>query len=43
MSKLLNVTVNYGVANACGPVTCALTVTSNEPVNGTGDGDVAPD
>ncbi len=38
-----NVSVGYSAADLCSPVHCALTVTSNEPVNGTGDGDVAPD
>src|ERR1043165_3046312 len=33
--KLVDVTVDYGTANSCGPGTCALSVTSNEPVNGT--------
>ena len=32
--KMVNVTVNYATANNCGPVTCTLSVTSNEPVNG---------
>lgn len=42
--KLVNVTVNYAVANNCDPGTIAsLSVTSNEPINGTGDGDTAPD
>lgn len=40
-----NVTVNYTPSDNCGgQVTCQVTqVTSNEPVNGTGDGDTAPD
>jgi predicted extracellular nuclease len=41
--KMVDVTVNYATANNCGPVTCTLSVTSNEPVNGTDDGDTAPD
>ncbi|HEX8472760.1 MAG TPA: alpha-amylase family glycosyl hydrolase [Pyrinomonadaceae bacterium] len=41
--KMRDVTINYGTADNCGAVTCALSVTSNEPVNGTGDGDTAPD
>ncbi|HSB09210.1 MAG TPA: Ig-like domain-containing protein [Blastocatellia bacterium] len=41
--KLVDVAVNYTVANGCGPVNCTLSVTSNEPVNGTDDGDTAPD
>ena len=40
---MVNVTVNYGVTDNCGPVTCSLSVASDEPVNGTGDGDTAPD
>ncbi|HJU53970.1 MAG TPA: alpha-amylase family glycosyl hydrolase, partial [Pyrinomonadaceae bacterium] len=42
--KMVNVTVNYLTADNCGAgVTCTLSVTSNEPVNGAGDGDTAPD
>jgi len=42
--KLANVLVSYGITGGCGSATCAITsVTSNEPVNGLGDGDVAPD
>ncbi|MGB7623912.1 MAG: lamin tail domain-containing protein [Terriglobia bacterium] len=42
--KMVNVTVNYGVANNCDPATTAsLSVSSNEPINGTGDGDTTPD
>ncbi len=41
--KFVDVTVNYNVADNCGPVNCVLSVTSNEPENGTGDGDTAPD
>ena len=41
--KMVDVNVDYGIADNCGPVICALTVTSNEPINGTGDGDTAPD
>ena len=41
--KLVDVTVNYKVTDNCGPVTKVLTVKSNEPINGTGDGDSAPD
>jgi len=40
--KMVNVTVSYQEQSAC-PVTCTLSVTSNEPVNGTGDGDTGPD
>jgi hypothetical protein len=40
------VAVNYAVADNCSAssaITCSLTVSSNEPVSGTGDGDTAPD
>ena len=40
--KMVDVTVNYTVTDPC-PNTCVLTVSSNEPVNGTGDGDTSPD
>jgi hypothetical protein len=36
-----DVTVNYSTGTACS--TCTLSVSSNEPVNGTGDGDASPD
>lgn len=41
--KMMNVTVNYTATDNCGPVTCTLSVTSNEPVNGADDGDTSPD
>ena len=41
--KLVDVTVAYSVTDNCGVLTCALDVASNEPVNGLGDGDTAPD
>jgi uncharacterized repeat protein (TIGR01451 family) len=41
--KLVNVLVNYRVVDNCGMVVTRLSVASNEPVNGTGDGDTAPD
>ncbi len=42
--KLREVTVSYATADNCpAPVTCALAVASNEPINGLGDGDTAPD
>ena len=41
--KFVNVTVNYDVLDNCGAVNCVLSVTSNEPENGVGDGDAAPD
>ena len=37
-----NVAISYTVTDTC-PVTCALSATSNEPINGLGDGDAAPD
>jgi 6-phosphogluconolactonase (cycloisomerase 2 family) len=40
--KMVDVTIDYTVMDPC-PNTCVLTVTSNEPVNGTGDGDTDPD
>jgi photosystem II stability/assembly factor-like uncharacterized protein len=36
------IAVNYETDDNC-PLTCVLTVSSNEPVNGLGDGDGAPD
>jgi uncharacterized repeat protein (TIGR01451 family) len=41
--KMRNVTVAYDVADNCGPSVCALSVSSDEPENGIGDGDTAPD
>ena len=42
--RLVDVAVNYSVTdNSCRPVTCVLTVASNEPDNGTGDGNMSPD
>lgn len=41
--RMVDVTVNYAITDNCGPLTTALNITSNEPVNGTGDGDTAPD
>jgi 6-phosphogluconolactonase (cycloisomerase 2 family) len=40
--KMVEVTVNYSVTNPC-PATCVLTVSSNEPINGIGDGNTSPD
>jgi uncharacterized repeat protein (TIGR01451 family) len=43
--KLVNVTVNYNVTDNC-PLSansCTLSVKSNEPINGTGNGDTSPD
>ncbi len=41
--KMKNVAVNYNTSDNCGTVSSSLSVSSNEPVNGTGDGDTAPD
>jgi len=41
--RLVNVTINYAVTDNCGVVTPALSVASNEPVNGGDDGDTSPD
>jgi len=39
-----DVDVNYTSTDNCpGPITCHITVISDEPENGTGDGDTAPD
>jgi len=42
--KMSSVTVSYSISGGCGTTACTITsVTSNEPVNGLGDGDVSPD
>jgi hypothetical protein len=44
--KMVDVRVSYQATDNCDApsvVACALSVSSNEPVNGTGDGDTAPD
>jgi hypothetical protein len=41
--RMVDVTVKYDATDNCGPVTCALSVSSNEPIDGLGDGDTAPD
>ena len=42
--KMKDVVVNYSTSSNCpGPIRCRLAVTSNEPVNGTGDGNTSPD
>jgi hypothetical protein len=41
--KMVDVTVGYTTTGSCGAVTTSLSVTSNEPADGTGDGDMAPD
>jgi hypothetical protein len=43
---MVDVMVNYHVMDNCDPssaIACTLRVSSNEPINGTGDGDSAPD
>lgn len=40
--QMVEVTVNYTATDNCA-VTCTLSVTSNEPENGLGDGDQSPD
>jgi uncharacterized repeat protein (TIGR01451 family) len=39
----INVGIGYTATDNCGPVSLGLRVVSSEPVNGTGDGDTAPD
>ena len=44
--QMQNVSVTYSVGDNCSSsanITCNLAVASDEPVNGTGDGDAAPD
>jgi hypothetical protein len=41
--KMRDVTINYTAVDNCSPVTNSLSVTSNEPVDGDGDGNTAPD
>jgi len=42
--KMSSVTINYSISGGCGTTACTITsVTSNEPVNGLGDGDASPD
>jgi len=42
---MVNVNVSYQATDNCPlpPNSCTLSVTSNEPINGTGDGDTSPD
>jgi len=41
---LRDITIDYTVADDCGgDITSVLSVTSNEPIDGTGDGDTSPD
>jgi WD40 repeat protein/HYR domain-containing protein len=41
--KMVDVIVSYTAADNCGTPNVQLSISSNEPVNGTGDGDTAPD
>ena len=41
--QFVDVAVNYVVLSDCGSYTTQLSVASNEPINGLGDGDTAPD
>ena len=42
--KMRDVAINYTATDTCGGVNCQITnITSNEPINGTGDGDTSPD
>lgn len=42
--KMVPVKVTYSVSGGCGTGACTITsITSNEPINGLGDGDTAPD
>ena len=42
--KMVNVSVDYAAPDLGDPApVCSLTIGSNEPINGTGDGDTTPD
>jgi predicted extracellular nuclease len=41
--KLVDVSLAYVAQDGCGPVAVSIAVTSNEPVNGHGDGNTTPD
>lgn len=41
--RMANVALSYASADGCPGSSCVVAVTSNEPVNGLGDGDTAPD
>jgi hypothetical protein len=41
--KMENVLVSYNATDNCGAAACTLTISSNEPINGRGDGNTAPD
>jgi hypothetical protein len=40
---MVDVTVNYDVTDNCSAASCVLAVSSNEAINGSGDGNTAPD
>jgi hypothetical protein len=40
---MIDVTVNYTTTDNCGGSEAGLDVSSNQAINGTGDGDTAPD
>jgi HYR domain-containing protein len=42
--KMIDVTINYTTSGGCGSVNCSITsITSNEPINSTGDGNTPAD
>jgi hypothetical protein len=41
--QMVPVTISYAASDNCSGANCVLLVTSNEPVNGQGDGDTGPD
>jgi hypothetical protein len=42
--QMEDVTINYTATDNCGSANCVISnITSNQPINGTGDGDTAPD
>jgi hypothetical protein len=41
--QMVDVAVSYTATDNCSAPTCAISVTSNEPINGVADGDTAPD
>jgi hypothetical protein len=41
--QMIDVTINYITTDNCGGSEAGLDVSSNEPINGTGDGDTSPD
>jgi hypothetical protein len=41
--RMVDMTVTYNTSDNCSAAGCVLTVSSNQPVNGTGDGNTSPD